>query len=76
VRFRFPVETKTFFLFSITSSPTLRPTQHSIQWVPKAVSPGVKRQEREADHSYLSSAEVKKGGAIAPLPRKSSWLGA
>jgi hypothetical protein len=29
---------------------------------------GVKRQEHKADHSTPSSAEVKKGGAIAPLP--------
>jgi hypothetical protein len=28
---------------------------------------------READHSSLSSAEVKNGGAIPPLPYKSSW---
>jgi hypothetical protein len=31
-------------------------------------SPGVKRQGREADHSPPSSAEVKNGGAIPPLP--------
>jgi hypothetical protein len=27
-------------------------------WVPDAFSPGVKRQGREADHSFPSSAEV------------------
>jgi hypothetical protein len=43
-----------------------------IQWVPGALSPGVKRQGREADHSPLPSAEVKKGGAIPPLPHMSS----
>jgi hypothetical protein len=37
-----------------------------------AVSPGVKQQEREADHSTQSSAEVKNGGAIPPLPHISS----
>jgi hypothetical protein len=31
--------------------------------------PGVKRQGREADPLHRSSAEVKKGGAIRPLPR-------
>jgi hypothetical protein len=31
----------------------------SIQWVPGALSLGVKRSGREADHSYPSSAEVK-----------------
>jgi hypothetical protein len=43
------------FLFSTASRPALGPTQ----WVPEAVSPVVKRQWREADHSPPSSAEVK-----------------
>jgi hypothetical protein len=30
--------------------------------------PRLKRQELEADHSLPSSAEVKKGGTIPPLP--------
>jgi hypothetical protein len=47
-----------------------------MQWVPGALSPGVKRQEREADHLPPSSAEVKKGGAIPPLPHISSWRSA
>jgi hypothetical protein len=37
---------------------------------------GVKRPGREADHSFLSSAEVKNGGAIPPLADMSSWRGA
>jgi hypothetical protein len=49
------------------------PTQHPVQWVPGALSPGVKRQGCEADHSPPSSAEAKKGGAIPPLPHMSSW---
>jgi hypothetical protein len=36
------------------------PTQPPIQWVLGALSPGVKRQWREADHSPPASAEVKK----------------
>jgi hypothetical protein len=34
-----------------------------IQWVPD-LSPGVKRQERDADHSPPTSANVKNGGAV------------
>jgi hypothetical protein len=34
--------------------------QPPIEWVPEAISPGVKRQGREADHSPPASAEVKK----------------
>jgi hypothetical protein len=35
-------------------------TQPPIQWVPGALSPGVKRPGRGADHSPPASAEVKK----------------
>jgi hypothetical protein len=38
----------------------LGPTQPPIQWVQGALSPEVKRQGREADHSPPTSAEVKK----------------
>jgi hypothetical protein len=47
------------FLFTTASRTALGPTQPSIQWVPGALSLGVKRQWREADHSLPSSAEVK-----------------
>jgi hypothetical protein len=36
----------------------------------------MKGQDREADHSPQSSAEVKKVGAIPPLPHTPSWRGA
>jgi hypothetical protein len=36
---------------------------------------GVKRQEREADHSTAFSAGFKDGGAIPKLPNMSSWRG-
>jgi hypothetical protein len=42
--------------------------QPPIQWVPGALSPGIKRPERETDHSPPSCAEVKNGGTIPPLP--------
>jgi hypothetical protein len=38
-----------------------------------AISPRLERLGREADHSPPSSAEVKNGGAIPPLPHMSSW---
>jgi hypothetical protein len=47
------------FIFCLPSRPALWPTQPPIQWVPGALSLGVKRQGREADHSPPSSAEVK-----------------
>jgi hypothetical protein len=56
------------FLFSIASRLALGPTQSPIQCIPVALSPGVKRLKREADHSFSSSTEVKNGGAIPPLP--------
>jgi hypothetical protein len=40
------------------------------------LSPGVKWQGREADHTSPSSAEVKKVKAILPRPYMSSWHGA
>jgi hypothetical protein len=48
------------FLFSTSSRPVLEPTRPPIQWVPGALSPGVKRAGREADHSPPASAEVKR----------------
>jgi hypothetical protein len=49
--------------------PTLRyPPSLLIKWVSGALSPGVKQQELEADHSPPSSVEVKEGGAIPALP--------
>jgi hypothetical protein len=41
-----------------------------------ALSSGIKRLGREADHSLPSSAEVKNGKAIRPLPHTLSWRGA
>jgi hypothetical protein len=47
------------FLFITASRTALGPTQPPIQWVPRALSLGVKRPGREIDHSPPSSAEVK-----------------
>jgi hypothetical protein len=65
-----------FFLFATASRPALGPTESPIQWVPGDPSQRVKRPGREADHSPLSSAEVKTRGAIPPLSHTSSWCGA
>jgi hypothetical protein len=66
-----PVGVKIFPL-ATASIPTLGPTQPPIQWAPGALYLLVKRQGRETDHSPQSSAEVRNGGAIPPLPHTSS----
>jgi hypothetical protein len=60
------------FLFSTASRPVLGPIQPPVQstWF---LSPGGKAAGDEANDSSPSSAEVKKGGAILPLPHMSSW---
>jgi hypothetical protein len=58
------------FLFTTASRTALGPTQLPIQWVSRALSLGVKRPGREADHLPPSIAEVKrKRGAIPPIPK-------
>jgi hypothetical protein len=42
-------------IFSMSSRPTLGPTQPPIRWVP-----GLKRPGHEADHSPPTTAEIKK----------------
>jgi hypothetical protein len=66
---------KEIFLFFMVSRPTLGPTQPPTKWLPRALSPRVKRPGNEADHSPPSSAEVKNVGAIPPLPHTSLWRG-
>jgi len=46
-------------LFTTASRMILGPTKPPIQWVPGALSQGVKRPKREANHSPISRAEVK-----------------
>jgi hypothetical protein len=48
------------------------PTQPPMQWVPAVLSLGEMRPRREADRLPPSSAEVKNGGAIPPLPHTCS----
>jgi hypothetical protein len=48
------------FLFSTSSTQALVPIQSAIECIQGALSPGVKRQGREVEHSPPTSAEVKK----------------
>jgi hypothetical protein len=60
------------FLFCTTSSQSLGPAHPPTQSILGAHSLRVKWQGHEADYSSPSSAEVKKSGAIPPLPHMSS----
>jgi hypothetical protein len=55
------------FLKVTASTSALRSTQPLSQWVPGDHSQGIKRSGPEADYSQ-TSAEVKNGDAIHPLP--------
>jgi hypothetical protein len=57
------------FLFITVSRTDLGPTQPPIQWVPEALFVGVKRLERETDHSPPSSAEVKNALSYTSTPQ-------
>jgi hypothetical protein len=58
---------KTFsLLHSVQTGTQAHPASYPIGT--GAISPGVKRPGREADHSPPSSAEVNNGGAIPPPP--------
>jgi hypothetical protein len=61
------------FFFITASRTALGPTQPHIQWVPGALSLGVKRPGREADHSPPSSAEVKESYASTPQYAFMAW---
>jgi hypothetical protein len=56
------------FLLTTASRMALGPTQPPIQWVPGALSLGVKRPGREADHLPPSSAEVKNAWSYTSIP--------
>jgi hypothetical protein len=65
------------FLFTTASRTVLGPTQPPIQWVPGALSLGVKRPRREAHHSPPSSVEVEECVELyLHSPNTPSWRGA
>jgi hypothetical protein len=66
-RVRFPARLGIFH-FTSASRTALEPTQPPIQWVSGALSLGVKRPGREADHSPPSSAEVKNAWSYTSTP--------
>jgi hypothetical protein len=57
-----------FFLFTTASRPALGLTQPPVQWVPGALSPGVKRPVCEADHSLPHSGEVSNAWIYTSTP--------
>jgi hypothetical protein len=57
------------FLFDIMSRLALGPIQPPVQWVPGALSLGVKRPGREPDHLPPSSAEVKNAWSYTSAPQ-------
>jgi hypothetical protein len=61
-----------YFHVSMSSRPALGPTQPPMQWVPGALSPGVKRPRREADHSPPTSTNAKKTWVYTSTPHMSS----
>jgi hypothetical protein len=56
------------FLFATVSRPALGPIRPPIQKVPGALSLGINRPGREADHSPTSSAEVKNARSYTSTP--------
>jgi hypothetical protein len=66
-RVRFPAGLG-IFLFTTTSRTSLGPTQPPIHLVQGALSLGIKRPGREADHSPPSSAEVKNAWSYTSTP--------
>jgi hypothetical protein len=61
----------TIFIFSLASMGSTQPPP--IHWLPGAVSPEVKWLGCKTGHSPPSSADIKNGGAIPPLPHTSSF---
>jgi hypothetical protein len=61
-------QSRNFSFFAAASKPVLGPTQAPIQWVPGALSSGVKRPDREADHSTASSNEIRNASNYTSIP--------
>jgi hypothetical protein len=64
---------KEIFVHSTASRPAVGPTQPLIQWIPCALSPGVKWPGRGADHSPSTRVKVKNAELYLHSPYISSW---
>jgi hypothetical protein len=73
VRSSSPGRSETFIFVTAPRPVPIGLTQLLNQCVRGALSPGIKQLGHEADHSAASSAEVKNGGSLHPLPHMSSW---
>jgi hypothetical protein len=78
VGFRFSVGSSIFSSSPLPPDRLWGPSQSPIQWVPGALSPGLKQPGREADHSPRNSAEVNKIWiyTTTQLPCTPSWRSA
>jgi len=56
------------FFFATASRPDLGPIKLPVQWVSQALSPGIKRPRRGADHSPSSSVEIKNAWSSTSTP--------
>lgn len=65
-RIRFPAVEDFSLLYSVQTDSEAHPVSYHIAI--RGSLPGVKRSESEADDSISFSTEVKKDGAIPPLP--------
>jgi hypothetical protein len=61
-------------IFAARSRPALGPTQPLIPWVPGVLSPGLKRQRREADNFLQSINEIKMHGTSCNLSLHASGV--
>jgi hypothetical protein len=60
-------------LFSTACRPVLGPNQPLVQWVSGALTLGINRPGREADHSLPSHVEIKNAWSYTSTPLRLHW---